>query len=261
MPASAGIFVFVGTNVIHQCWRHHLDGDAMTALRWIVRGIIGLLVLVIGLIGLALLGTIVPFPFVASTAPASGPVIRIYVASNPIHTDIAIPVESRSIARFAELAASGLPITHPEAEWLLVGWGGRSFYMETPSFNDIKPGPTFRALTLDAAVMHVDVLGPIDTSNPDLLPIDLDVQSYRALLEAMSQSFTRKDGQIIPIPGYRLGPNDRFYEGEGWFNALLGCNTWTARMLRAAGLTTGLWNPLPQSLTLSLRLFNRLPPH
>lgn len=90
-------------------------------------------------------------------------------------------------------------------------------------------------------------------------PLDITEAGYVRLLDAISNSFTRTDGRILPIAGYALGLNDKFYEGEGSFNALLGCNTWTARMLRDAGLATGLWNPLPASLTLSLGLFNPLP--
>ena len=60
----------------------------------------------------------------------------------------------------------------------------------------------------------------------------------------------------MPIDGAGYGDFDRFYEGEGWFNVLVGCNLWTARMLRVAGLKTGFWTPLPVFLTASLDLHN-----
>ncbi|MGO8572745.1 TIGR02117 family protein, partial [Rhizobium ruizarguesonis] len=34
------------------------------------------------------------------------------------------------------------------------------------------------------------------------------------------------------------------------------CNTWTAAALRSAGLRTGIWNPLPQALRLSVAVYN-----
>ena len=40
------------------------------------------------------------------------------------------------------------------------------------------------------------------------------------------------------------------------FNALAGCNVWTAASLRQAGLKTGWWTPLPGLLGLSLKLHN-----
>ncbi|MGG2475846.1 DUF2459 domain-containing protein, partial [Rhizobium sp. BR5] len=39
-----------------------------------------------------------------------------------------------------------------------------------------------------------------------------------------------------------------FFEANGWFNAVAGCNTWSAAMLREAGIRTGWWTPLPPLL-------------
>ena len=209
-------------------------------------------------VALALIGTFVPWPIAAE--PSAAPTKRILILSNPIHTDIAIPVEPESLGALPFLAEAGLPVTHPDARWLLIGWGAREFYTRTPSFAEMQPGPTFKALTFDAATMHVDVVGDIAPDTAFALPVDISAEGYARLLTAMSASFTRRDGQVIPIEGYALGTADRFFEGEGVFTAILGCNTWSARMLREAGLRTGIWNPLPISLSTSLRLFNEVPP-
>ncbi len=55
------------------------------------------------------------------------------------------------------------------------------------------------------------------------------------------------------IEGAAYGLDDAFFEARGGFNALAGCNTWTAAMLRQGGLTTGWWTPLPQLLDWSVR--------
>lgn len=227
-------------------------------MRVVKRIALGLLLLIGIPVLLAILGTVIPHPPVADrgNAPLDR---RLLVVSNPIHTDIAIPVDDETLTALGFLAGTGPPIDHPDARWLLIGWGARSFYLETATFADIKLEPTLRALTLDSSVMHVDVLGEIALPDPAVMPIAVSDDAYARLLSAISGSFTRSDGQVLPIEGYALGTDDKFYEGEGSFNALLGCNTWTARMLREAGVTTGLWNPLPISLDLSLGLFNRLP--
>jgi len=218
---------------------------------------LGLLLLIVVPIVLAIVGAMVPNPFVeADDSPHAR---RIYIVSNPIHTDIAVPIDAETLAAFPFLAKAGLPIAHPNARWLLFGWGARSFYLETPSFADIQPGPTFKALTLDRAVMHIDVLGPLPEADPAVMALDITTSGYARLLDAISASFTRFDGRVLPIEGYALTGSDRFFEGEGSFTAILGCNTWTARMLRTAGLTTGVWTPLPLSLTTSLGLYNQLP--
>ena len=207
---------------------------------------------------LVALGTLIPDPFVYPSGPAASD-RRILIVSSPIHTDIAIPIDAESLAALGFLAETGQPILHPDARWLLIGWGGRAFYLETPSLADIKPGPTFRALTIDSSVMHVDVLAAIDEADPVVMPLAISDAAYVNLLAAISASFSRKDGQVQIIDGYAYGPVDAFYEAEGSFNALLGCNIWTSRMLRIVGIRTGIWNPLPMSLTLSVQMFNRPP--
>jgi hypothetical protein len=39
-----------------------------------------------------------------------------------------------------------------------------------------------------------------------------------------------------------------FYEAVGPYNAFMTCNEWTGRALRHAGVRTGLWTPLSQSI-------------
>jgi uncharacterized protein (TIGR02117 family) len=201
-------------------------------------------------------GTFIPRPLVPASRAAAVETRRILVLSNPIHTDIAIPLSEDTRAAFAFLGRDGVHVGDTAAEWLIVGWGGRSFYLETPTWSELKPMPVFRALTIDRSVMHVDVAGGIDEGHPAVMPLDLDAAQFQRLSTFIQTSFTKTSGNVFVIPGAGYGRFDRFYEAEGYFNALVGCNTWTAAALRAAGLRTGLWNPLPQTLTLSLRLFN-----
>ncbi|WP_439602675.1 TIGR02117 family protein [Devosia sp.] len=219
------------------------------------------LVLLLGLPALAvLLGAVIPHPAVFEQPDGTPLARRLLMVSNPIHTDIAIPLNAQSLTALPFLATTGLPIDHPEARWLLIGWGGRAFYLETPSFAEMKPGPTFKALTLDRSVMHVDVLGAVDEANPMVTSVDLSEAGYARMLSEIASSFTRDAGKVLPIDGYALTGSDRFYEAEGSFNAIfVGCNSWTGRMLRSAGVRTGLWTPLPTTLAGSIHLFNRLP--
>jgi uncharacterized protein (TIGR02117 family) len=220
----------------------------------LVRRILAL-ILVVLLIAVA--GTFVPRPlFAPSHEVQVAGTRRILVLSNPIHTDIAIPLAEDTRAAFAFLGPSGVPVGEPGAEWLIVGWGGRAFYLETPTWADLKPLPAFRALTIDNSVMHVDVAGGIGENHPSIMPLELNPAQFQRLTDFVKASFARPAGEVIAIPDFAYGRYDRFFEANGYFNAVVGCNTWTAAALRAAGFRTGLWNPLPQTLTLSLKLFN-----
>jgi uncharacterized protein (TIGR02117 family) len=201
------------------------------------------------------IGTLLPRPFFpAEAGDLDG--VTIFVATNPIHTDIIIPADNESRAAFAFLGDT-LALNNPNVKWLMFGWGGRSFYIETPTWSQLKAGPVFRALTVDAAAMHVQLLGDLRTDDPTLIAVQISKDGLLALQRDMLASF-RSDAGGAPqlIAGSAYGAYDQFYEANGYFNALIGCNTWTARMLRVAGTRTGVWNPFPQSLRLSLNLYN-----
>ncbi|MBS1183707.1 MAG: urease-associated protein [Proteobacteria bacterium] len=203
-------------------------------------------------------GAVIPRPLLSPLEASSGSadLRRILVLSGPIHTDIAIPLDDTTRSAFSFLDAAGVPVGHPQARWLIVGWGGRAFYLETPTWADLKPLPVLRALTIDRSVMHVDVAGNALASQPGVDAFDVDQDSLEKLIAFVAGSFAAETGAVAAIPGAAYGAYDRFFEARGFFNVLIGCNTWTASALRAAGLRSGLWTPLPQSLALSLHLFN-----
>ncbi len=114
--------------------------------------------------------------------------------SNPIHTDIALTLDDEVRAAFADLTPSGLPIGMPGAAYLVFGWGGRSFYIETPTWGDLKPLPVLRALTLDRSVMHVEVAGPIDRGHKAVRVLSVSAEGRRRMIAAIRDSFQRTVG-------------------------------------------------------------------
>lgn len=219
--------------------------------------------LLVGLIALALLvGVVVPRPIAPSVNRSSalvGETVNrsVLLLANPIHTDIAFPMDQDVLAAFGFLKEVGLDPVSNGAEWIVLGWGGRAFYTETPTWSELKPGPVFKALTVDSSVMHVGLAGAIDPDQPSVREFRLSQEGFAALLEKAISGFTRDNaGEPIVIAGKEYGAFDRFYEAEGWFNVVAGCNTWTAAVLRAGGARTGVWTPLPFLLDLSLDLHN-----
>lgn len=202
------------------------------------------------------LGTLLPRPLWRAAVANPGATRHILVAKSPIHTDIAIPVDDGVRARFQFLTDAGISADTPGVRYIAFGWGGRAFYLATPTWAEMKPLPTIKALTLDNAVMHVAIAGNIVEPNPDFDGFDISEDRFMALLDFIDGSFQRGPNGPIVIQNAAYSKFDRFYEANGSFNALAGCNTWTAAALRTAGLRTGWWNPLPASLGLSLRLFN-----
>ncbi|NTI42413.1 TIGR02117 family protein [Rhizobium rhizogenes] len=221
------------------------------AIRWLFRLVLLAVLAVAG-------GTFIPRPLFAPAKAADevAATRRILVLSNPIHTDIAVPLNDETRAAFSFLGQAGVPLASPDAEWLIFGWGGRAFYLETPHWADLKPMPVLRALTLDSSVLHVDVAGHLPEQHPAVQAFDINSGEFKALLGFVAGSFEEQSREVMPVADAAYGVTDRFFEAKGYFNLLFGCNTWTAAALRTAGIKTGLWNPVPETLKLSLALYN-----
>lgn len=204
----------------------------------------------------AVLGALVPRPLSGDEQPGVAP-RHILVISDPIHTNIAVPIEPSVLARFGFLIEEGFLASWPEARYLVFGWGSRAFYLSTPTWSELRPGPLFAALTLDQSAMHVDTAGEIALPHPAVARFDVGEAEFAALLDFIAASFERDGEAVRRIAGARYGSSDAFFEAKGRFTAVAGCNTWTAAALREAGLTTGWWNPLPMTLNWSLGLYNR----
>jgi uncharacterized protein (TIGR02117 family) len=211
--------------------------------------------LVLALVILIALGTLLPRPLFADRSEDAAD-HRILVISNPIHTDIAIPLNGDVRARFAPLVQAGIKADLPDVRYLVFGWGSRAFYIETPTWSELKPGPLLSALTLDQSVMHVSVAGALEEMSIPVRGFALADAEFERLLDFVETSFVSGQHGPIAIAEASYGEFDVFFEAKGSFTALLGCNTWTAAALREAGLRTGWWNPLPQTLGLSLDLYN-----
>ncbi len=186
-----------------------------------------------------------------SPLPAADPGPRIHavrVVSNGWHTAIVV-------AR-AELAVTGLlpeADDFPDAAFLEFGWGDRAYYPAAQ--------PTF-GMALDAlltetpAVMHMAGLArPPEATHADgeTVPVPLTAGAFRRLAGAIAGQFERTGGSRAAPVSRGLYPKSNFYHAAGGFHLFNTCNTWTARMLRAAGVDL-----LPSGIVTADDLMTRL---
>ncbi|MGO7645898.1 DUF2459 domain-containing protein, partial [Rhizobium ruizarguesonis] len=92
-----------------------------------------------------------------------------------------------------------------------------------------------RALTIDRSVLHVDLAGHITDPQSTVTAFNFSEDQLVQLRDFISESFVRDAGAVVPIPYAGYGEIDRFFEARGYFNALFGCNTWTAAAQPSAG--------------------------
>lgn len=177
---------------------------------------------------------------------------RVALLSGPIHYDILLPLTPDIRADFDFAADAGVPVRDLYSQWLIVGWGAEQFYTATGGPRRLTPATLWRAVTGDAAVMHLATGGEIiDPTGIHFL--DLTEAQYAALVTRILRSFKfDAKGDPIPLDYAGFTPDDRFFAATGRFDILRTCNVWIGDTLRAAGLPFGRWTPLPQSIRLSV---------
>ena len=155
----------------------------------------------------------------------------IQVASNGWHTAIVVPAPA--------LAATGLlpeAADFPGARFLEFGWGDRVYY---PAKEKTLGMTLSAALIPTPAVMHMAGLAaaPKDSgSSREVVSVALTAAGFLNLVEALATEFERPAGGRAEPISRGLYPGSRFYNARGEFHLFNTCNTWTARMLRAAGV-------------------------
>jgi uncharacterized protein (TIGR02117 family) len=170
---------------------------------------------------------------------------RVGLVAGPIHYDLLIPLHNDIRPLFGFALAADVPLDR--AEWVLIGWGARGFYTQTPGLADITPAVALRAAIGDTAVMRLEAVGRIDDFAAIPLIALTQTEMY-ALLDAVLGSL---DGTQA-LPQFGFTGRDAFFPARGRFHVLNTCNVWLGDMLRAAGLPFGRWTPFAQSIRLSL---------
>jgi uncharacterized protein (TIGR02117 family) len=168
--------------------------------------------------------------------------ILLYVHDNGIHTGLVLPRQN-AIADWSDLVRpEHLGDPRYASDHLLFGWGDRAFYLETPSWSNLKASTALAALFgSEGTLLHVDHIGTPRVAD-DLRPIRVTPGQYRRIAAAIRSRFALDDdGQSQAIAGY--GAADIFYAAHGRYNALATCNEWTGSVLRDAGVRMGAWTP------------------
>jgi uncharacterized protein (TIGR02117 family) len=226
--------------MLRRWWRHRW----IRSLAWLVGGVLAIPLAF--LTAAAVLGLI---PANMSWREADRGV-TILVRTNGVHTWIVMPKVTP--------AMDWRPFAPPEhlrdprwgaGDHIAVGYGNREFYLETPTWSDLSVSTAFLAFFGNGpTLLHVE---HDHQPRPDewQRPIVLRAEEYRRLAGYISARFQRdREGRTIPVLGRGYGPADMFYEANGGYSFVLTCNEWTGRALRHAGVRTGLWTPLEQSI-------------
>ena len=176
--------------------------------------------------------------------------VTIFVRSNGVHTWLLVPKVTPEMDW--RPLVPGRHLSDPRwggGDHVAFGYGNRTFYLETPTWGDLTMKNAFlAAFGSGRSLMHADH-DHAPRPNDHQRPITLSHDEYRRLADYIAAGFERgAGGRTMPLIGRGYGPSDMFYEAIGPYDAILTCNEWTGRALRHAGVRTGLWTPLAQSV-------------
>ena len=176
--------------------------------------------------------------------------VEIFISSSEIHTDFIVPIASDAIDWQPYFPASNFRKVNPSTmTHIAFGWGDRGFYVETPTWADLKASTVVKALFLkSSSAMHVTYLrNPIPSKN--VKRIIITQHQYDQLVSYIFRSFVQNpDGAFEWIPERGYGNNDAFYTARGSYSLFKTCNDWTGKGLRDIGVKAGLWTPFSQSV-------------
>ncbi len=184
----------------------------------------------------------------ASVAAEQG--VRIWVLAGSIHTDLIVPARHQAWDWTDLVSRDDVRLADPSLDHLALGWGDRTFYLETRTWGDVKLGNVASAFVgLDETAMHVEWFPGGWQTSPTCRSLVLTEEQYGRLCRFMKASFRLdREGraQRIDAPGYREA--DAFYEANGRYSVYRTCNTWTGEALAYAGVKVGVWTPTPWSV-------------
>jgi len=170
--------------------------------------------------------------------------VSIYIKTNGVHTDIVMPVKNEIINWNQEILFSN---THLEdtgnIQWLAMGWGDKGFYLETPTWDDLKFSTAFKAaFALSTTAIHTTFYSNL-TENKSCKKIMISNAQYKRLVDYIHLSFKQNEnGQPIPIvTNANYNKADAFYEGVGHYSMFKTCNSWANAALKSCGQKACWW--------------------
>ena len=161
---------------------------------------------------------------------------EIFISTNGIHLDIIIPTGICSKKLKTELS------TPQNTRYISFGWGDQGFYLQTPTWDELKLSIAFKAIFLNSeTAMHVT---NYHSPYGDWQKVEICESQLEIILEHINQSFKRnKSGEIMEIKDSGYSKYDKFYEAKGSYNCFNTCNDWVNRALKKAGVKTSVWSP------------------
>lgn len=192
-----------------------------------------------------ILGILLPLIPVSAEKTDDPKIIEAYILTNGVHTDIVVPVKTKFIDWSQKLPYNNTKSKKENFKFISFGWGDKGFYLNTPTWADLKFSTAFKAaFWLSESAMHCTYYNDMKEGE-DCKKIMLTEKQYQALIKFIDERFDKDEAgnyQFIKTDAV-YGNSDAFYDAKGAYNFTYTCNTWANNGLKAAGQKAALWTP------------------
>jgi uncharacterized protein (TIGR02117 family) len=182
--------------------------------------------------------------------------MAIYIKTNGVHTDLVLPVKNDQLDWSKEIKYANTQLKDTSnMKFVAMGWGDKGFYLQTPTWADLKFSVAFRAMTgLSTTAIHATFYETLP-DNASCKKIMISNSQYSRLINFIENSFQKDSAghmiKIITTAHYNQA--DAFYEANGSYSLFHTCNTWANNGLKACGQKACLWTPFDTGIFLKYK--------
>jgi uncharacterized protein (TIGR02117 family) len=209
--------------------------------------LIGFILMIAVYLFIAIITTLIP---INSNYQQQQTGTEIWISSNGVHTNIIEHVTAKTY--------SWNKFLKPDMKYnyIAFGWGDEDFYMNTPTWADIKPGIALKAAfwpTNTVIQIYYTENEPISSKNT--IKLYLSEEQVEILNKYIYNTF-KEDSIGMPIEQIQEKRPDGFYKyysSKGKYSMFFTCNNWVSRGLKKAGIKNALWAPFDKSVLYHLK--------
>ena len=201
-----------------------------------------LAIFILSLVTYLLMVTLLSFVSVNEDLVENQKEIPIYILTNGVHTDIVLPIKNEHHDWSTQLKFEHTKSKDTTYQYVALGWGDKGFYLETPTWADLKASTAIKAASgLSTSAMHVTFYKHLK-ENQSCKKIQISLENYKKLVEFIKESFQTKSGEFLKIETDAVyGKHDVFYEANGSYSLFYTCNSWANQALKATNQKAALW--------------------
>ncbi len=177
--------------------------------------------------------------------------IPCYILTNGVHTDIVIPVFNSIMDWNTFLDYRDCTSIDSTNIYIGFGWGDKGFYLETPTWSDLKASTASKAaFGLSSSAMHVTWFQSELKESESCVKFFVSEEQYKLLVDYIRKSFVEYNGKPVHISAKHAhyGNNDTFYDAQSTYNIFFTCNTWANSALKQSGQKCAFWTPFDSGI-------------